>query len=252
MTRDRSRWIDPSGWFETIPFADGVTMIHEPHMHPFFRCNMWHIAGADRDLLIDTGLGAFSLTAALPFLTERPITCISSHCHFDHIGSTHEFADRLVHAAEAHILADPRPDWTLVDAYLASAEAASVMFIECAPVGFNHATYKIPAAPATGLLAHHNVVDQGDRHWRVIHTPGHSPGGIALLEEKTGTMIAGDIIYDGALVTETFHSDLGDYRQSMAMLKEIPVRVVHAGHFHSYGQRRQLQLIEQFFNEFGA
>ena len=29
-------------------------------MTPFFRCNMWHIRGRDRDLLVDTGLGAFA------------------------------------------------------------------------------------------------------------------------------------------------------------------------------------------------
>ena len=45
----------PSAW------RDGVTLIHEPWIKPFFRCNIWHVRGRDRDLLFDTGLGHFSL-----------------------------------------------------------------------------------------------------------------------------------------------------------------------------------------------
>jgi glyoxylase-like metal-dependent hydrolase (beta-lactamase superfamily II) len=244
-------WQDPSGWYEAIPFADGITLIHEPWLQPFYRCNMWHLAGRDRDILVDTGLGALSLTGALPVLLKRPIVNVSSHCHFDHIGSTHEFAERLVHSAEAEILADPRPEWTLVDKYIADRSRWDSMFIEERPLPVGPSTYRIRPAPATGLLADGDVIDQGDRHWRVIHTPGHSPGGIALLEEKTGTMIAGDIVYDGELVTETFHSNLDDYRASMAMLRNVPVRIVHAGHGNSYGQVRQTQLIDAFFRQFG-
>ncbi len=248
---NRSEWIDPAGWYEAIPFADGVTLIHEPYLDPFYRCNMWHLAGRDTDILVDTGLGATSLSKALPVLHARPINNVSSHCHFDHIGSTHEFAERLVHAAEADILADPRPEWTLVDKYVADPERWAGMFLEKRPLPVDHTTYRIKPAPATRLLAHGDIIDQGDRKWRVIHTPGHSPGGIALYEEKTGTMIAGDIIYDGELVTDTFHSNMDDYRRSMAMLRDIPVRIVHAGHDSSYGQVRQLQLIEAFFKQFG-
>jgi glyoxylase-like metal-dependent hydrolase (beta-lactamase superfamily II) len=245
-----SRWTDSKGWYEAIRFADGVTLIHEPWLDPFYRCNMWHLAGRDRDILVDTGLGATSLTAALPILLERPLVNVSSHCHFDHIGSSHEFSERLVHEAEAHILADPRPEWTLAGPYISSAEKWARMFIARRPLPVDHSTYVVRPAPATGLLKEGDSIDQGDRRWRVIHTPGHSPGGIALYEEKTGTMIAGDIIYDGELVTDAFHSDMNDYRRSMAMLRTIPVSIVHAGHGASYGQTRQIQLIENFFGAF--
>jgi glyoxylase-like metal-dependent hydrolase (beta-lactamase superfamily II) len=246
-----ANWTDPNGWYEAIPFADGVTLIHEPWLKPFYRCNLWHIKGQDRDILVDTGLGAISLTKALPILLHRPIINVSSHCHFDHIGSTHEFSERLVHAAEADILADPRPEWTLVNNYIANQDAWDGMFIEKRPLPVGPSNYRIKAAAATGLLKAGDVIDQGNRTWQVIHTPGHSPGGIALLEEKTGTMIAGDIIYDGELVTDTFHSDLDAYRRTMTMLRDVPVRIVHAGHGNSYGAVRQHQLIDQFFRDFG-
>jgi len=35
-------------WYETIRMADNVTLIHEPWIKPFFRCNMWHVRGRDR------------------------------------------------------------------------------------------------------------------------------------------------------------------------------------------------------------
>jgi glyoxylase-like metal-dependent hydrolase (beta-lactamase superfamily II) len=49
----------------------------------------------------------------------------------------------------------------------------------------------------------------------VIHTPGHSPGGIALWEKKTGILLSGDIVYDGPLILDAYHSDLRDYDASM-------------------------------------
>ena len=49
-------------WYRIQPLADGLTLIDEPHIKPFYRCNIWHVRGRDRDLLFDTGLGHFSLS----------------------------------------------------------------------------------------------------------------------------------------------------------------------------------------------
>jgi glyoxylase-like metal-dependent hydrolase (beta-lactamase superfamily II) len=237
-------------WYETIPMSHGVTLIQEPWMPPFFRCNMLHVRGRDRDMLVDTGLGAVSLTGALPWLRERPMLCVSSHTHFDHIGSTHEFAERLVHPAEAHILADPRPEWTLWASYGADPEADRALFTGI-PEGWQRTRYRIEPAPATGLLDDGDLVDLGDRRFRVIHTPGHSPGGIALFEEATGVLIAGDILYDGPLVTDTFHSDLGDYARTLRAIRDLPVSVVHGGHFASFGRHRWRELVDDFLSQQG-
>ncbi len=224
-------------WYEVVPFANGVSMIHEPWIKPFFRCNMWHVRGRDFDLLVDTGLGHFPLRANVPMLRSgKPLVCVASHAHFDHIGSHHEFEERWIHAAEAEILADPRPEWTLAAGY-----ADEAMFI-APPAGWDTNAYRVKPAPATKLLADGDTVDLGDRSFAVIHTPGHSPGGIALFEEATGTLIAGDIVYDGELVADTFHSDLGDYRRSLERLARLPVKIVHGGHFASFGRTRLRQI----------
>lgn len=228
-------------WYEAIPFADGITLVHEPWIHPFFRCNMWLVEGSEQDLLVDTGLGHFPLRRNVAALQSgKPVVCVASHAHFDHIGSTHEFADRRIHAAEADILADPRPGWTLAGGY-----ADEGMFI-AAPEGWDTARYRVPPAPATALLADGKVIDLGNRRLSVIHTPGHSPGGIALFEEATGTLIAGDIVYDGELVTDTYHSDAADYRRSLARLAALPLRIIHGGHFASFGPVRLRQIVQDF------
>jgi hypothetical protein len=171
--------IGRDAWYETRDMGDGIALIHEPWIKPFYRCNMWHVRGRDRDLLLDTGLGHFPLRAAIGALRERPVVCVASHTHFDHIGGHHEFGERCVHRAEAAILADPRNDWTLADRY-----ATDEMF-DGFPDGWDAARYRVKPAPATRLLEDGDVVDLGDRHFEVVHTPGHSPGGIALWEART-------------------------------------------------------------------
>jgi len=232
--------IEARDWYETIRMADDVTLIHEPWIKPFFRCNMWHVRGSDRDLLFDTGLGHFSLREHVRLVSGRPLLCVASHTHFDHIGSHHEFSERCVHRAEAAILADPRNEWTLADRY-----ATDEMF-DRLPVGWNTADYKVPPAPAHRLLDQGDVIDLGDRHFGVIHTPGHSPGGIGLFEQSTGIFLSGDIVYDGPLIDATWHSNAEHYAETMHRLRDLNVAVVHGGHFPSFGAIRYRQLIDEY------
>jgi glyoxylase-like metal-dependent hydrolase (beta-lactamase superfamily II) len=227
-------------WYETIRMADGITLIHEPWIKPFFRCNIWHVRGRDRDLLFDSGLGHVSLRRHVALVSERKLTCVASHTHFDHIGCHHEFGDRCVHAAEAHILADPRNEWTLADRY-----ATDEMF-DAMPERWDSAKYRIPPAPAGRILEHGDVVDLGDRAWEVIHTPGHSPGGIALWEKKSGILLSGDIVYDGPLIDDAYHSVVPDYVATLERMRSLPVSVIHGGHFPSFGPTRYRQLIDEY------
>ncbi|MDX8525583.1 MBL fold metallo-hydrolase [Mesorhizobium sp. MSK_1335] len=232
--------IEAPDWYETIRLGDDVTLIHEPWIKPFFRCNIWHVRGRDRDLLFDSGLGHFSLRRNVPLVTERKLTCVASHTHFDHIGCHHEFPDRCVHSAEAAILADPRNEWTVADRY------ANEEMFDGPPAGWDTARYRILPAPAGRLLEHGDVIDLGDRAFEVIHTPGHSPGGIALYERKTGILLSGDIIYDGPLIDDVYHSNIDDYVGTLLAMRELDVSVVHGGHFPSFGRVRYRRLIEEY------
>src|SRR4249919_2433664 len=92
-------------WFERRTVSPDLTLLTEPHVDPFLRCNIWHVRGRDRDLVIDTGLGIASLRDAARDLFERPLAAVATHTHMDHTGGMHEFEERWVHEREAKVLA---------------------------------------------------------------------------------------------------------------------------------------------------
>ncbi|BAN47613.1 MBL fold metallo-hydrolase [Metapseudomonas resinovorans] len=233
-------------WFEVEHHYDGISLISEPFVRPFYRCNLWHVQGRDKDLLIDSGSGLVSLREQLPWLTQRPLLAVASHTHFDHIAGHHEFPERLVHPAEADILAMPTGANTLAADYVGDE-----MFEAHPDCPLCYAEYRVKAAPATRLIDEGDVLDLGDRVLEVLHTPGHSPGGISLWEAKTGTLFSGDIIYDGPLVDNAYHSNLEHYARSLARLRDLPVRTVHGGHFPSFSGERLRELADSWLSAHG-
>lgn len=228
-------------WYAQQSLGDGVTLVWERQLKPFYRCNIWHVRGRDKDLLIDSGMGIRALGPHIATITDSPVLAVASHGHVDHIGGHHEFADRAVHRAEAQTLASPDRRNTIADPYLTDE-----MFIGVPPAGFVVTTYCVRPAPATRLLVEGDVIDLGDRVFDVLHLPGHSPGSIALWEAATGILFSGDTIYDGPLIDDFHHSVVSDYVASMERLTRIPARIVHAGHFASFGRARLLTLIDGY------
>lgn len=231
-------------WYETASLGDGVTHIWEPYIKPFYRCNVWHVRGRERDMLVDSGMGVVALRARIAALAERPVLAVASHTHFDHIGAHHEFAERAVHAAEADLLAHPGRKETLIDPYVTDD-----IFTALPPGDYASADYAVAPAPATRVLEDGDAIDLGDRHFEVIHTPGHSPGSIALFEAASGVLFSGDAVYDGPLIDDCYHSDVDDYIATMKRLMEIPARVVHGGHFASFDAARLRALCRAFLDE---
>ena len=238
------RRVKPQDWYRIERKSDDVTLISEPFIQEFYRCNCWHIRGRDRDMLVDSGMGVVSLREWVPLVTERALTAVASHTHFDHIGCHHEFPDRVVHAAEADILANPSNAATLADPYVTDQ-----IFDALPPLPYQSATYRLKAAAATKTVQDGDVIDLGDRHFEVIHTPGHSPGGIALWEAETATLFSGDIVYDGPLIEDTYHANMADYINSMKRLLSLDIRTVHGGHFPSFDGARLSKIIRAWLQE---
>ncbi|MFN3362586.1 MAG: MBL fold metallo-hydrolase [Allorhizobium sp.] len=228
----------PEDWYSVRRLDDDVTYICEPHIQEFYRCNIWHVRGRDRDMLVDSGMGVVSLREWVPLVTERELIAVASHTHFDHIGCHHEFECRAVHSAEADLLADPTRENTLADPYVTDD-----IFDALPPEPYCSKCYAVKRAPATRLLEDGDMVDLGDRQFEIIHTPGHSPGGIALYEKATEILFSGDILYDGPLIEDTYHSNANDYHASMERLLRLKVRLVHGGHFPSFSGERYRELI---------
>jgi glyoxylase-like metal-dependent hydrolase (beta-lactamase superfamily II) len=235
-------------WFEFERMADGITRIWEPRVIRVAQCNIWHVRGRDRDLLIDTGMGVASLAAAAKHLFDKPLAALATHTHYDHVGSLHEFPDRIVHHAEAGIMTRPSDNFSMLREdhpaeTIAALERAGYeigpSFITALPhAGFNLREFTYPAAPATRLVDEGDAIDLGDRVFQVCHLPGHSPGSIGLWEEATGILFSGDAIYDGPLLDEIPGADIPAYIETMRRLETLPARVVHAGHDPSFDGRR--------------
>jgi glyoxylase-like metal-dependent hydrolase (beta-lactamase superfamily II) len=225
-------------WWRLRHVGDGVTHIDEPWIKTYYRCNVWHVRGRDRDVLVDSGMGVVSLRAQAPLVTERPLTAVASHTHYDHIGCHHEFDDRVIHRAEAHLLAHPTRANTFADKYVTDA-----IFDALPPAPYAAETYAVTAATASRIVEDGDVIDLGDRHFEVIHTPGHSPGGIALWEAATGVLFSGDIHYDGPLSEPDSEAEIAQYEASMRRLLALPVHVVHRGHYASFGRDRHRSLV---------
>ncbi len=79
----------------------------------------------------------------------------------------------------------------------------------------------------------------------VLHLPGHSPGGIGLFDPATGTLFAGDAIYDGPLIFEGPGTSVPDYVRTFDKLVHLDVRRVHGGHDPSFGPARMHEIIER-------
>ena len=237
----------PETWYETTRLEDGVTHIHEPFIKAFYRCNVWHVRGRDKDMLVDSGMGVVSLREQVPKVAERPCVAVASHTHFDHIGCHHEFAERVVHKDEADLMANPTRAGTLADPYVTDD-----IFTVLPPAPYSSTEYSVTAAPATRLVGDGDVIDLGDRHFEVMHTPGHSPGEIMLWEAASGILFSGDTVYDGPLIDDAYHSDIAAYVVSMKRILDLPVRLVHGGHFPSFGGARYRALIREYLEAKGA
>jgi glyoxylase-like metal-dependent hydrolase (beta-lactamase superfamily II) len=237
----------PENWYETHHVSDDISLITETYVANWLRCNIWHVRGQTHDLIIDTGMGMRSLKKEVSRLNEKPVICISTHCHFDHIGGAHEFECRLGHQSEQEIHANPTLANTAMTGFI-RAETFEALPYE----GFSHEDYKVQPAPLTGFLDEGDVLDLGNRHFNLLHLPGHSPGSIALFEEKTGILFSGDTIYDGDLYDSVYHSDKIQYRESLRRLREMPVNTIHGGHEKSFDKNRMIKIIDDYLEGKGV
>jgi glyoxylase-like metal-dependent hydrolase (beta-lactamase superfamily II) len=243
-------------WFETQRIDDDITLIFEPHVVPLLRCNIWHVRGRDRDLIIDTGLGVASLHDFAKTFLDKPVTAIATHVHLDHIGSHHEFDDCCCHALEAEGLRNPTRSTSLAGSLFDPSDLATLLIpkiegydinggmITALPyAGYDLSSYTIKGAPHVRSIEEGDRIDLGNRTFEFLHLPGHSPGGLGLWESTTKTLFSGDALYDGPLIDNLHHSNIADYRESLLRLTKLAPRVVHAGHDPSFGSERLRELV---------
>jgi glyoxylase-like metal-dependent hydrolase (beta-lactamase superfamily II) len=245
-------------WFSVERVDDGIIMLTEPHVARLWRANIFLIQGRTHDLLVDTGMGIGALRTTVERLTDRPIVVFTTHSHLDHIGSHREFSqcEIICHPAEHGPLEHPLGPAGLSYAALSETARAEYraagfdvegLMVDAVPdADYDIATHRFRGVRATKLVDEGEVIDLGTRRFEVLHVPGHSPGSIALWEARTGTLIAGDAVYDGILIDSTVDAHIPTYLRTMARLRELPVNVVHAGHKRAFGRERLHSIIDAY------
>lgn len=134
--------------------------------------------GAESDRILET--------VARERLTLTHI--INTHGHFDHVSANKE----VQAATDATILIHAR-DADMLDQLSASA-ARWGMSAENSP-------------PADRLVDEGDVIEVGNMQFAVLHTPGHTPGGISLSID--GYVFVGDTLFAGSIGRTDFPG--GDY-----------------------------------------
>ena len=233
-----------SPWFHTRPVARDVWLVAEPG-----HVNSWLVAGRDRAVLVDSGLGIAPIRPVVEALTDRPVDVVHTHAHLDHVGGDAEFSRVAIHPAgvaeltagasaaeRRRYLAHTRRMLAAADAYraldrdffhLLSADSDPRPL----PPGVDETTWAPGPAPTPDLLADGDVVDLGGRELRVLHTPGHSPDSVCFLDERAGLLFGGDTINTGPAYAQAPEADLPAFAASTARLAELDVHLVLMAHF---------------------
>lgn len=175
-------------------------------------------------IVVDPGGNARDILNALQHQRLQVTAIVNTHAHFDHILALNEIratthAPFMLHADEVPVLA------------AAKASAASFGMGISQP------------APADRLLKDGDTIAVGALQFKVLHTPGHTPGGICLLEGKN--VFVGDTLFQGSIGRTDFPG--GDYATLMSSIRDklLPLAddtVVYPGHGSptTIGEEKQL------------
>lgn len=157
---------------------------------------VWDKSSSDA-IIIDPGGSSDDIIGFICDNGLKPSAIVNTHGHADHIGAnTILHAEYgcpiLIHEADAYYLTD-------LDANLAGL------------IGFTE-----PISPAADrLLVEGDAVTVGNTMFKVIHTPGHTPGGICLYYGSI--LFSGDTLFAGSIGRSDFPG--GSHEQLIDSIK---------------------------------
>ncbi len=135
---------------------------------------MYVLVTRDKALVVDTQTMAdFEGKKIIDYvksITDKPLVVVNTHPHRDHIAGNAQFGEAYLSAP------------AIEEVTAAAARANTPITYTMKPVKDG------------------DVIDLGDRKIEIIAIPAHSPGSIALLDQKTGYLFTGDEIDPGQVV----------------------------------------------------
>ncbi len=217
-------------WF-TIDKIDHTTYIISEYRH-WEETHCYLLIGNERCLLIDTGLGICNIDTEVRKLTDKPVTAIATHIHWDHIGGHKYFPDFYAHKDEL--------DW-LNGKFPLSIETIREMVLDRCdpPEGFDVNAYEIFQGTPSRVLCGGEVIELGGRKVTALHTPGHSPGHLCFWEQDRGYLFTGDLIYKDTLFAYYPSTDPARYLDSLETVAALPAKQLFPAH-HSLDVKPEL------------
>lgn len=139
---------------------------------------------------------------------------VLTHGHYDHADYVGEYvrsfpsAKVVCHKAELDVLTDP---YANVSALLNDSKAYEQDFL---------------------TLADQDEITVGNTVFKIIHSPGHTPGSICLYCEKEKILFTGDVLFNGGIGRTDFkYGSFSDMRLSLQRLLSLPDSVIfYPGH----------------------
>ena len=150
--------------------------------------------------VIDPGGNPQTVIKALNSSGVKAVYIINTHGHTDHMGGNRAVKD----ATKAQVLIHENDTKMLVNA------VSNFSFL----TGSN-----VTSPPADKILKDGDKIAIGNTiELEVIHTPGHTPGGICLLEKNASIVFVGDTLFQGSIGRTDFPG--GSYKDLIDSIKE--------------------------------
>lgn len=164
-------------------------------------------------IIIDPGLSKTQILKVIEKYTV--IAIILTHGHFDHIFSLQKVkevtnADVYAYVEEKQLLLSPKLNMSN-------------------PTGTKNSSI---IANADIYVTHGEILQFMDISFKVIHTPGHTSGGMSLYDETNGVLFSGDTLFKQSVGrTDLPTSNYDDLVKSLNTLMKLPNEtIVYSGH----------------------
>ena len=205
----------PDGWFEVYRLTDTVYAIYEDGQ--FEEVISYLVLGEERAALIDTGNGIGDIKGLLEGLTELPVMVVNTHTHGDHIGGNHQFSEVAVYDSEfSRENAKHGRSRKQMGHYLEGD-----MVWKPFPPLFDRDGWRIHPFNVTRWLRDGDIVDLGGRELEIIHTPGHSPDSVCILDRASRIFWTGDTFYPAPIYVYSPTTSLDQFIDSFSKMSRL-------------------------------